>query len=29
MPPDAWDGFPTDFSKNKKHYLYGFPKEKD
>ncbi len=29
MPPDFWDGFPTDFSKNKKHYLYGFPKEEE
>ena len=29
MPPDAWDDFPTDFSKNKKHYLYGHPKEED
>ncbi len=29
MPPDFWDGFPTDFSKNKKHYLYGHPKEED
>ena len=29
MPPDFWDGFPTDFSKNKKHYLYGYPKEED
>ena len=26
-PPDTWDGFPTDFSKNKNHYLYGHPKE--
>ena len=27
MPPDAWDGVPTDLAKNKKHYLYGHPKE--
>ena len=29
MPPDAWDNMPTDFVKNKKHYLYGYPKEED
>ena len=29
LPPDAWDGMPTDFVKNKKHYLYGHPKEED
>ena len=29
VPPDAWDNMPTDFSKNKKHYLYGHPKEED
>ena len=28
-PPDIWDGLPTDFVKNKKHYLYGHPKEED
>ncbi len=27
--PHAWDDFPTDFAKNKKHYLYGHPKEED
>ena len=27
LPPDTWDDFPTDFVKNKKHYLYGHPKE--
>ena len=27
MPPDAWDDLPTDLAKNKKHYLYGQPKE--
>ena len=29
MPPDAWDGQPTDLAKNKKHYLYGHPKDED
>ena len=29
MPPEAWDGLPTDLAKNKKHYLYGHPKEED
>ena len=29
LPPDAWDGLPTDLAKNKKHYLYGHPKEED
>ena len=28
-PPDTWDGLPTDLVKNKKHYLYGHPKEED
>ena len=27
MPPEAWDNLPTDLAKNKKHYLYGHPKE--
>ena len=26
-PPDMWEGVPTDLAKNKKHYLYGHPKE--
>lgn len=26
-PPDTWDDLPTDLVKNKKHYLYGHPKE--
>ena len=26
-PQDMWDGLPTDLAKNKKHYLYGHPKE--
>ena len=27
LPPDTWDGLPVDLAKNKKHYLYGHPKE--
>ena len=27
LPPDSWDDLPTDLAKNKKHYLYGHPKE--
>ena len=27
IPPEAWDVLPTDLAKNKKHYLYGHPKE--
>ena len=26
-PADMWDALPTDLAKNKKHYLYGHPKE--
>ena len=29
VPPDAWDNMPTDFVRNKKHYLYGHPKEEE
>ena len=29
VPPDTWDDLPNDLTKNKKHYLYGFPKEAD
>lgn len=29
LPPDMWDGLPTDLVKNKKHYLYGHPKEEE
>ena len=29
VPPETWDGLPTDLAKNKKHYLYGHPKEAD
>ena len=26
-PPDVEDRLPTDFVRNRKHYLYGYPKE--
>ena len=29
MPDDAWDDQPTDLAANKKHYLYGYPKERN
>ena len=29
IPPEAWDDLPSDLAKNKKHYLYGHPKETD
>ena len=29
MPPEARDELPTDLARNKKHYLYGHPKEED
>ncbi|MCY3958516.1 MAG: antitoxin family protein [Chloroflexi bacterium] len=29
VPPETWDGLPTDLAKNKKHYLYGHPKEEE
>ena len=29
IPPEAWDDLPADLAKNKKHYLYGHPKEDD
>ena len=29
IPPEAWDDLPTDLAMNKKHYLYGHPKEED
>ena len=29
VPPDTWDDLPTDLAKNKKHYLYGHPREED
>ena len=28
-PPDMWDGLPSDLAKNKKHYLYGHPKDEE
>ena len=27
VPPDTWDNLPTELVKNKKHYLYGHPRE--
>ena len=29
VPPDTWDDVPSDLAMNKKHYLYGHPKEVD
>ena len=29
IPPEAWGDLPTDLAKNKKHYLYGHPKEEE
>ena len=29
VPPEEWDKLPTDLVKNKKHYMYGHPKEAD
>ena len=29
LPSDVWDDLPTDLVKNKKHYLYGHPKEEE
>ncbi len=29
VPPDTWDDLPTDLARNKKHYLYGHPREED
>ena len=29
IPPEAWDDLPPDLAENKKHYLYGHPKETD
>ena len=29
LPPETWDGYPTDGAMNYKHYLYGHPKEED
>lgn len=27
FPPEQWGEHPTDYVRNKKHYLYGHPKE--
>ena len=29
IPPETWDDLPTDLAKNKKHYLYGHPREEE
>ena len=29
LPQDTWDNLPADLVKNKKHYLYGHPKQED
>ena len=29
VPPEEWEKLPTGLVKNKKHYLYGHPKEDD
>ena len=29
MPQDAGDSLPADLARNKKHYLYGHPREED
>ena len=29
VPDEVWDELPTDLVKNKKHYLYGHPREED
>ena len=29
VPADAWDDMPADLVRNKKHYLYGHPREED
>ena len=29
VPPETWDDLPSDLVKNKKHYLYGAPKEEE
>ena len=28
IPPEAWEGVPSDLAKNVDHYLYGHPKVK-
>ena len=29
MPDSAWDNVPTDGARNYKHYLYGWPKDRE
>ena len=29
VPPETWDNLPTDLAMNKKHYLYGHPREEE
>ncbi len=29
VPPGTWDDLPTDLARNKKHYLYGHPREEE
>ena len=29
VPAETWDDLPTDLARNKKHYLYGHPREED
>lgn len=29
LPSDTWDNIPTDLARNKKHYLYGLPKDEE
>lgn len=29
VPPETWDDLPTDLAMNKKHYLYGHPREEE
>ncbi len=29
VSPDTWDDMPADLVRNKKHYLYGHPREED
>ena len=29
VPPETWDDLPADLARNKKHYLYGHPREED
>ena len=29
VPDSAWDNVPTDSARNYKHYLYGWPKDRE